>query len=235
MLISQTALAKLCLFAFLLGVVFGFFYDLLRITRVLCGAEYGSNKKKRPYDQPLPLIGKAKRQKIKKPWIDILTVIQDFLFCVCASIALIVLFYQENQGNIRVSACLASAFGFVAYRAILGKPIMYASEWIAFGVQVIFRYCLFFILLPLRWLLAQIIRLLKKIVGYLLRCADRRARLRYTKKQALVSERFANRGNVKGNVKGKDGRYAKGKEKLESSDENSSRRHGRRIHRSIHQ
>lgn len=232
MLISQKALAALCLYAFLLGVSLGFFYDLLRISRVLFGAHYGKRIGS-IYEKELPLIGKRAKRAPKKRFLGVLIFFQDFLFCICAAVALILLFYEANEGNFRASVCLFAAVGFLLYRVTIGKTILYVSEWIAFVVEALVRYICFFAWFPVRWLGRIVASVVKRTLGRMLNAWHRRARLRYTKKQSEFFEWLADGG--KATLKRKDGRHAKRKEKPKSSDADSSRRHGRRVHRGVHQ
>ena len=60
--ISQAALARLYLFALLLGIGLGVVYDLLRITRVFLGAHYSRRAAKRLQEISLPLL-RARKKK----------------------------------------------------------------------------------------------------------------------------------------------------------------------------
>lgn len=107
--LSQSEIAVLHLAALILGVALGLFFDLLRLPRRLFDSDWSRSK---------PRIA-APLRKRRAVWIVVF--LEDFLFCIVASVAFILLFYEKNNGKIRPAAFLAAIAGFFGYRATLGR------------------------------------------------------------------------------------------------------------------
>jgi hypothetical protein len=146
---SQSAVARLCFCAFLLGGICGLCYDFLRISRILLGAQYRVSSENRFRNVNLPLIGNRPRRK-RKRLLGAVIFIEDFFFCLFSGIAMILLFYEVTNGEIRYVAFLFTTIGFVVYRFTLGKPMMLLSETLAFFLESLLRYALWLVLLPIR-------------------------------------------------------------------------------------
>ncbi len=65
---------------------------------------------------------------------------------------MILLFYQINQGNIRIPALLCAAGGFFLYRATIGRIITRVLAFMAFFIETFVRYLIFLIGMPFRLL-----------------------------------------------------------------------------------
>lgn len=160
--ISQAALARLYGHAFLLGAILAFFYDFLRITRVFLGVRYSRRTSKRLQEIRLPFI-KPYSRRTERRALGIVVFFEDLFFCIVTAIAMILLFYQTNNGNIRIPALFVAGAGFLTYRSTLGRAFMQISEVIAFGIEVCFRYVFYFFTLPIRFLIRQIMKGLRCI------------------------------------------------------------------------
>lgn len=147
---SQSAVARLYFCALLLGGVCGLFYDFLRISRILLGARYSASCENRFQNLTLPFIGNRPRRKHER-LLGAVIFIEDFFFCLFSGIAMILLFYEVTNGEIRYAAFLFAALGFIVYRFTLGKPMMFLSETLAFLAESVVRYAIWFALLPLRY------------------------------------------------------------------------------------
>ena len=149
--ISQTALAWLYLYAWLLGLGLGAFYDLFRITRVFLGVHYSRRAASRLQSIRLPYL-RPWRKREESRLLGIVVFLEDLLFCIIAGISLVLLFYEANDGKFRFLALLCAAAGFLTYRGTLGRLVMMFSEIIAFAIDAAIRYAAFFIALPFRML-----------------------------------------------------------------------------------
>lgn len=176
---SQAVLARLWLYAFLLGVGLGAVYDALRITRVFLGVSYTDKLKERLHNVQLPYLAPRPPRRTSRV-LGAVMFFEDFFFAAGAGIAMILLFYQVNSGKIRIPAFFCAAIGFCLYCKTLGKLVMYLSEAIAFWIEVALRYVFFFITLPIRWGLKRILKLLRLLGGKYRARADERARRRAT-------------------------------------------------------
>lgn len=210
--ISQSAIALLYLYAFLLGVCLGGLYDVLRITRIFLGEHYSRHTVARLRAVHLPLIGGYREHRARRA-LGAVILIEDFLFCIVAGVAFILLHYEAFNGKFRISVLLLSALGFWIYRATLGKPVMLFSETVAFCLEIGFRYAVFFVLFPIRWTGAKLIRLLGQSIGAVLRRRRASARKRYTNRQMRGAEALAADLYPYGGGKGKEQGRVKGKEK----------------------
>ena len=180
--IVQSALARLTLYACLLGAALGAVYDLLRLSRVFLGVHYSQRAAKRLQAIRLPLIGPRTKKK-KSPALGIVVFLEDFLFCIFAGITLILLFYEYNNGKIRYVAFLGAALGFLGYRGTLGRVVMLFSEAITFLVETGLRYIFFFGAYPFRILGRLVGRLSLGALRGVQNAVGKRRRRRYTARE----------------------------------------------------
>lgn len=251
MTVSQSALAWLYLYATLLGIALGGFYDLFRITRVFLGMHYSRRTANRLRELHLPLLRKRRRRGESRA-LGIVIFFEDLLFCMVTGISLVILFYEVNSGRFRFPALLCAGAGFLLYRGTIGRLVMLFSEVIAFVIETGVRYLVFFLLYPLRigakWLKhrADALRL------YLLQRHRHTLRRRYTAGQAervtrdacgLLSVALKDQSFKREHPKNKQERHKKGKlihngkqeETIHTvaSDAHPSRRSDRRFDRNI--
>ena len=146
--ISQAVLAWLYAYAFLLGICLGGAYDLLRLTRVFLGVHYSRRAAKRLQEIRLPFL-KPYQKKKESAALGVVVFIEDLCFCIFTGVAIVLLFYIQNNGKIRASAFLCIGAGFFLYRATLGRIVMLFSEVIAFLVETAIGYAVFFLLYPI--------------------------------------------------------------------------------------
>ncbi len=147
--ISQGDLACLYLYALLLGTALGAFYDLFRITRVFLGVHYSRRAARRLQELRLPLLTPHKRHEESRA-LGLVVFFEDLIFCLLSGAALILLFYEANNGKFRFPVLICAGAGFLLYRGTLGRPVMMFSEIIAFLIETFFRYLFFFLLFPFR-------------------------------------------------------------------------------------
>ena len=179
MIISQSKLALLYVNALLLGVGFGLVYDLIRIVRILFGERFSTTACE-IRNARLPLLSEkthARRPKILK----ILVFAGDFLFCVLAAVAMILLFYRINNGKIRFLAFPVAGVGFYLYRQSLGRLVMLCAETAAFLLEAAVRCLFFFALFPIKWLGGRLMKTVKDCFGRMVEKRRKRIRENYTK------------------------------------------------------
>ncbi|MBQ8416938.1 MAG: spore cortex biosynthesis protein YabQ [Clostridia bacterium] len=184
MYFSQSALAALWLYAFLLGLFLGAVYDALRITRIFLGASYSPRLKEKLQAVTLPFLKKrVRRIKRQGVFFWIFVFIGDLLFSLLGGVLLILLFYQFNSGKIRFPAFFCTGVGFFLYRKTLGRLVMLLSEAIAFVLESAVRYLCFFAALPFRALFGVIWRFAVAKHKKAKAKKQRKERLRQTKKE----------------------------------------------------
>lgn len=180
--LSQVAVALLYLYACLLGMALGLLYDGCRITRIFLGEHYSRRAVERLHALRLPLIGGYRRHRARRS-LCVVVFIEDFLFCLIAGVAFILLCYEAFDGRLRPMALVCMAGGFALYRRTLGRAVMLFSEVIAFGLECALRYCVWFLLFPFRWAGGRLLRLLRRTAGRMRELADRRGRAAWTGRQ----------------------------------------------------
>ncbi|MBR2927307.1 MAG: spore cortex biosynthesis protein YabQ [Clostridia bacterium] len=176
---SQSALALLFLYAFLLGAGLGAFYDVLRITRVFFGVQYSPRLAQRLQRIRLPLLPKRSLRRERR-FLGVVVFFQDLAYCIFAGICLVLLFYGANHGKIRPSVLLCVGVGFLLYRATLGRLVMLFSQGIAFAIETAVRYAVFFLLYPVRQLWKVTKQEAKRLWCMLVLRSQKRRRARFT-------------------------------------------------------
>jgi uncharacterized membrane protein YedE/YeeE len=222
--ISQSALARLYWYALLLGVGLGAFYDALRITRVFLGVHYSRGTARKLEQIDLPLLGTRKRRRESR-CLGVVTFFEDLLFCILAGVALILLFYVQNNGKVRFPVFFCAAAGFLLYRATLGRLVMPFLEAIAFGIEVAVRYFWLCVSWPIRWITGWICARVRRIWEKTKLAHRKRLRHRYTEAQmcrvgqdagGMIPERMEENRNEK--RRGRSlGRTGKSKKAVQSN------------------
>ena len=177
--ISQSALARLWLYAFLLGVGLGAVYDALRILRVFLGVSYSNRFSQQLKDVHLPLLPPRRATRPSR-WLPVVIFVQDVLFGVVGGVGIVILFYWFNNGKIRIPAILCALAGMLVYRVTLGRIVMLFSEVIAAITEWVFRYLFFFVTLPFRFLFKGIRRAVGTVYRKIREKRRFRARMRLT-------------------------------------------------------
>lgn len=145
MYLSQTAIAWLYLWSFLTGVFLGAVYDCLRLTRLLPGSVPPIGLRRRK----LPILGVLPEPK-KRRATAVLIFLEDFLFCLIAGVAAVLLFYEAFDGKIRVPALALIAAGFGAFHVSFGRLALRVAALVGFLLEVAVRYICHFAALPVK-------------------------------------------------------------------------------------
>lgn len=138
------------------GAVLSLFYDLLRLTRLLCGEKGPSRRVPELSSLSLPLLPPPrprKKRKVSALFRSFLLFAEDLLFSLVSAALLLILFYNFSRGKVRIFAFFCAAAGFFLCHATLGRAILFFFEALWLGIRIFFRYLLFFLLLPVRRLL----------------------------------------------------------------------------------
>lgn len=238
--ISQLVLGRLFLYATLLGGVLGGVYDLLRLTRMFLGIHYSRRTSRRLRQIRLPLLP-VKKERGENRALGIVLFLEDLLFGLGSGIALILLFYELDNGKLRFPAILCCGAGFLIYRFTLGRPIMLAFEFVAYFLETAVRYAVFFVSCPFVWAARRI----KRCIGRLCRGAreryERSRRVRYTacQQKRITSDgcgMLSQIGDPEKNGIKKGKRYVREKKETVQSEPTHSRLSGSdrgRIHRGV--
>ncbi len=114
--ISREAFLPFLVFSFIIGVLLGPVYDIFRIRR--------------------KAVRRMKRMKLD----FVLTFIEDILFSVFASVALILVCYKLYFGIPRWYSYASAIAGFFLWRATLGRLVMALSDKIITGIAVMLAF-----------------------------------------------------------------------------------------------
>ena len=164
---SMSALTAMILYALFLGIAFGAFYDVFRISRVFLGISYGGRSASYLYEKEYPLIGKLeKRQgKLKRGFLMTAVIFGDIIyFTVCGSIFSIFIYYT-NDGIFRFGALAAVLCGFFAYYTTLGRLVIAFAEIICIFLKIITKIFLFAIAFPFKIMYNILIKLYNRLFG----------------------------------------------------------------------
>ena len=180
--LSQSTLAWLCFYAWLLGIGLGILYDVLRITRIFLGVHYRPRLAKRLRSKALPLIRLPAHRRESRA-LGFVVFLEDLFFCLFAGVAMILLFYEINNGKIRYPAFLCAGCGFLLYRATLCRFILPMLETIAFVLECSVRYLWFFASYPVRVAVRVCAGVAKKCIAHSRAAGQKRDRRRYTERE----------------------------------------------------
>ncbi len=196
--ISQRLLGMLFVWATVLGFSLGGVYDVLRITRILCGVHYVkrfSGKEKHSAEaQAPPNAPPTWRRRIFHVQQKLLIFVGDVLFGVVCGIALILLLYYANDGQFRSLAVFGMACGFFFYYHTLGRLVMLFSEAIVLAVRRLVRWTVRLVLLPLRAFSRLLYRTVGRRIALLVKRIRYRRNVRYTDQTVESYVRLASQG-----------------------------------------
>lgn len=178
--LSQTGIAKLYLFALILGVALGFILDMLRLPRIFAQQTVDFGKQ-------TPANSLRKRHIVA----FVIVFLEDFLFCIAAAVSLILLFYEQNNGKVRPFAFLAAGIGFTLYRLTLAKPIRRLTELIFQWIIRTMKTVAHALLKPLRRFYLAVSLVVKKRLSAWRAIVERQKRKRHTAKIFALVETTA--------------------------------------------
>ena len=190
MTISQSTLAWLCFYAWLLGIGLGILYDALRISRILLGVHYRPRLSKHLRSRAMPLI-KLPVHRRESRVLGLAVFLEDLFFCLFAGVAMILLFYEINNGKIRYPAFLCAGCGFLLYRATVCRLVLPMLEVVAFLMECAARYLWFFVSYPIRVAVRVCAGVAKKCVAHTRAAGQKRGRRRYTEQERARGVRNA--------------------------------------------
>lgn len=129
-------------YSFILGLIFGASYDIIRMIHILSGTMSFSAGKKQVKTGALPFV---------------LFLITDFIYMSAVSVVFSVFVYIVNYGDFRWYLLFGAVVGFVLYHFTVGRVVAYFSDVLARAIRTVLCYT---VALPLRLLL----RVVKKLV-----------------------------------------------------------------------
>ncbi len=134
-------------YSVILGLIFGIFYDIIRIIHILCGiASYSGEN-----------VG-MKRGKLAFFVFFVLDI--AYMLAVTAFYSLFV--YWSYSGSFRMFMLIAAILGFVIYYNTAGRVVMFFSEAVVRFLKLVFRYT---VAVPIRFIWRVSSRVLSFVYG----------------------------------------------------------------------
>ena len=162
--ISQITLAKLLLYAFLLGLAVGALYDAGRLLRILLGVERSDGFGSRIYEWKLPICKRPMRSGEGRRVSRALVInICDFLCVIAATLGILILSYAYNSGRVRFFTLLGATVGFFLYRAFLSKILMLSCRPIVLLARYLLLSFLAIFCAPFAKMYRFVLKYIKKI------------------------------------------------------------------------
>lgn len=180
MAISQLILAQLWLYAFFLGTGLGAVYDVFSIVRVFLGVPFTPLVERLLSTEKNPFFKRPSASK-NQIFNTAIKALLDFLFSFGAFCLMILLFYQQNEGRIRIHAILCLVTGFFLYRVSLCHFLRPCLELILLSTVNLVRYTICFLIFPFH---AVFMWGRKKLLHFYRKCSrglEKKKRFRYTK------------------------------------------------------
>ena len=142
--ISPLLLLWLTVDCFLLGVATGILHDSHRLIRVLFGASYQKGAEGDGWQ--LQISGRP----IVRFFKNLIVFLQDVFLFLFASVGLILLNYEMNDGQLRIFSVVSLCFGFLFYYVTLGRLLLRINRWVADCIKRIFGYIFSIVSKPIR-------------------------------------------------------------------------------------
>ena len=153
--------------SFILGLIFGAVYDIIRIVYILCGLV--------SYDG-----GTLVERKGKLPFCCRLTA--DFAAALFLGLSFSVFVYAANDGTFRWFIAASAAGGFLLWQTAASRPILFLAAKLSAGLRAVLRAVL---IRPLRKAAGWIGGLISRAVRALFRLTVGRAAERMRRRAAI--------------------------------------------------
>ncbi len=122
---TSTEQIKIVVFSFILGLIFGLLYDIIRIVNILSGVLSFSD-------------GKTEQKKGAFPYAAL--IFSDGAYMLAVTAVFSVFVYAVNNGDFRWFIAGGCALGCAAYHATLGRFVVLVSGTVANAVRTAIRY-----------------------------------------------------------------------------------------------
>ena len=159
--VSQTALAWMLTCSALCGVCFGFVYDVLRWIRPWSPRVTSVSAQTLAHRLALPPRLRSRREsrqvRPKRPRLvqAILygvLMLEDILYCLGCAVALTLILYATNDGQMRISAIALFGVGWAVYTLTLGLIVRRVSCYLFVLLRATAVWCVALTLAPVRLL-----------------------------------------------------------------------------------
>jgi len=162
--ISMTEQGIVFLFSCVVGGFLGAFYDVFRIIRIAFNSK----------------------------WLSVF--FQDLIFCIFSAISVILLVFYTNSGTVRWFSLLGCFICFVLYHLTIGKIIIFMAGKIIAFIKKVLKFIYKITVIPVIKTVLFILKLLKKLSGFMLKTFDRAKGGVYYKNEKRKIIRDSSRG-----------------------------------------
>ena len=179
--VSMHALLANCLRAFVLGLLLGALYDVIRLSRIIFGVSVYSDKNREfsLYARGVKNIFARKRGNI---FTCIYLALTDFVFFLLSAVIFILFLYIFNYGIFRWFFLIFSILGFLFYYKTAGRLFVSASTVVSSYLMLVLNLILFAAVYPFRTLVKLIRRLVHPLISDIKTVLDKSKNKRYTLK-----------------------------------------------------
>lgn len=211
--VSQYALAWMLCCSAICGACFGFVYDLMRWIRpwsprvMTASALTLAHRLQLPQRLRMTRACREPTTPRRGRWLlHALLFGEDVLFCVSCAVALTVLLYATNDGQMRLSVLALFGIGWGVYTVTVGLLIRRLSSYLYVLVRALIAWGVAVLMLPFRLLVRYVKRLTAplgaRLTAWIVRC---RAKIKETANQRRMrcqAKKHSNEGeNVGSNSK----------------------------------
>lgn len=142
---SNTTYVEIFCFSLVLGLIFGFLYDIIRLIQILCGTLSYSAGKCRQADGVIPKIALGAG---------------DVVYMLAVTVMFSLFTYVTNYGDFRGYMVVGAAIGCALYHVSLGRLVMLVYGAVTKAIRTAVKYV---IVIPIKFLAKQIRRMLSFI------------------------------------------------------------------------
>ena len=135
-------------YSFILGLIFGASYDIIRMIHILCGT--------------MSFCGGEKQVK-KGKTAFLLFLLTDFVYMSAVSVVFSVFVYVVNYGDFRWYLLFGTVVGFVLYHFSVGRVVAYFSDMLARAIRTVLHYI---VAVPVNFLFRVTRRLVSTVYRY---------------------------------------------------------------------
>jgi hypothetical protein len=146
--LAQRTLALMFVYAVLTGFGLGLVYDGFRILRMALGDSTAASSPARRRENASELRSPRRRA----PVLTAFLFVEDLVFMLIAAVALIILGYYTNDGQLRAPAPLGMACGFFVYIHTVSRPLIRLAALTLGGLRRLGIHCLQLLTVPLKGL-----------------------------------------------------------------------------------
>ena len=171
--LSQDQLFKWLISAFLCGIALGFFYEIIRAFKMVCGVRYHNVE--------------AQKKNVPKAIFEyLITFVTDIAFWLVVGVLSILLIYQMGDGIFRGMTYIGLFAGFCLYYFTLGKHLLKLNEKIILKLKKLFLIIARVLLLPVRKIFYAFVTLYRLTIGAFIGKIKEKKKLR--KDQCTIAE-----------------------------------------------